>query len=346
LRFFSCRMLIKKTFIISGLLALCCLTSMCQIIVASDLTSTGDGNKVYDLLGVERPSKTPRIFRRLSWRMHAKILPLLHWGDQAQPRDVDVNLRVLWSKAISSLDKNSLANEDRETWTYWLLPPKSRWLLRIIPTRLFPRWLHANIELRTVYLNQLIEEEISNTPPGKKIRLIALGGGYDARSLRLLNAADRRIHTAWELDQAGVIKSKGIMLDRICKDQKRVLSLPQLRIVDLTNLRDVENTVEEITRYDDDDQNEWHSILISEAVLMYLPNGVPSRVLSIFARVLGGKNPSSVSFCFVERFEGVADNDKTSLASFLANAGWNALVKWQPKPGRTNHMGKATTKVL
>ena len=300
---------------------------------------------VYDLLGVERPSNAPRIFRRLSWRLHQKILPLLHWGDASQAKDVDVNLRVLWAKAISSLDSNSLAYEEHEKWTYLLLPPRSRWLLRrIIPVRLFPRWLHANIELRTVYLDRLIQEEIESVSSAQtKIRVIVLGGGYDARCLRLLNAPTnssrrRRIDVAWELDQASVVQSKHIMLDRIQRQLKKSIRKPHGRAVDLADGGQLERTLGEIMSHDDG-SDDWFTILVSEAVLMYLPSGTPSRVLSTCEGFLRRKRNRS-SFVFAERFEGVNANDQTALRRFLAKAGWK-LKTWQPKPGRTNHMGKA-----
>ena len=40
--------------------------------------------------------------RRLVWKCHGKILPLLHLFDKDSTSEAYVNLRVLWNKAISS----------------------------------------------------------------------------------------------------------------------------------------------------------------------------------------------------------------------------------------------------
>ncbi|KAL3936903.1 MAG: hypothetical protein SGBAC_007872 [Bacillariaceae sp.] len=143
-------------------------------------------------------------FKRVVWKWHGRLIPLLHWQDWVEtrflsrrskassapppPKELFVNLRVLWNKAISSLDPTSPVYEgkvatseadvdrNRDTvltatsstlsksanfwWSYRLLPPTTRWMLSIIPSSLFPRWFHANIELRTAYLNRAIDQMI------------------------------------------------------------------------------------------------------------------------------------------------------------------------------------------
>lgn len=290
-------------------------------------------NDIFTVLNVAPQTKWPKLLRRISWRTHGKILPLLHWKDEARAQDVDVNLRVLWNKVITSLDKNSPAYEP-EQWTFDMLP-WSRWILRLVPIRFFPRWLHANIELRTVYLNMAVDREIDQVlPAGTKIRIVTVGGGYDSRPTRLL--AWNRIQQAWELDLPHVTASKRTMLERLFQRRNIPINAPQLAGVDLNDLDLVQTTLEDIAK--EDKRNEWHTILVSEAVLMYLDEGVPSKVLTMCRSVFGRKG--TVSLCFADRLEGVPQEDEDVGRQFLSQAGWK-LVDWLPKPGRACHMGIA-----
>jgi hypothetical protein len=301
---------------------------------------TSTGNDIFTVLNVAPQTKGLALLRRISWRTHGKLLPLLHWRDKARAQDVDVNLRVLWNKVITSLDKNSPAYEP-ERWTFDMLP-WSRWILRMIPIRLFPRWLHANIELRTVYLNMAVDREIDQVrvPAGRKIRIVTVGGGYDSRPTRLL--ASNRVQQAWELDIPHVAASKRTMLERLFERRKLPIHAPQLLGVDLNDLDLVQTTLENIAK--DDKKNEWHTIVVSEAVLMYLDEGVTSKVLTMCRSVFGRKGIAS--FCFADRLEGVPQYDdlpqeeEAAGREFLAQAGWK-LVDWIPKPGRACHMGIA-----
>jgi hypothetical protein len=293
---------------------------------------TSANNDIFAVLNVAPPTKGLTLLRRISWRTHSSLLPLLHWKDKARAQDVDVNLRVLWNKVITSLDKNSPAYEP-ERWTFHMLP-WSRWILRMIPIRLFPRWLHANIELRTVYLNKAVDREIDQVPVGTKIRIVTVGGGYDSRPSRLL--ASNRIQQACELDLPNVVASKRIMLERLFQRRKIPTDAVQLSGVDLNDLDLVQTTLENIVK--DDKRNEWHTIVVSEAVLMYLDEGVPSKILTVCRSVFGRKGP--VSFCFADRLEGVPQEDEDAGRQFLSQAGCK-LVDWLPKLGRACYMGMA-----
>ena len=167
--------------------------SSTTITLCSSISDPNDHDEIYDILNVQPPS--PCLFpglKRLSWKLHSRLLPLLHFGQGEDcPPDVFVNLRVLWNKALSSLDTRSSANEKTFGYpTFHQLPVLSRWiLLKLIPVRLYPRWMHANIELRTVFLNKAVDKEISEVL-GKGqvagIELVILGGGYDTRGTRML----------------------------------------------------------------------------------------------------------------------------------------------------------------
>ena len=302
---------------------------------------TSAENDIFTVLNVAPQTKGLTLLRRISWRTHSKLLPLLHWKDKARAQDVDVNLRVLWNKVITSLDKNSPAYEP-ERWTFDMLP-WSRWILRMIPIRLFPRWLHANIELRTVYLNMAVDREIDQVrvPAVRKIRIVTVGGGYDSRPTRLL--ALNRVQQAWELDLPNVAASKRTMLERLFQRRNIPINAPQLSGVDLNDLDLVQTTLENIAK--DDKQNEWHTIVVSEAVLMYLNEGVPRKILTMCRSAFGRKG--TASFCFADRLEGVPQYDgvlqeeEAAGREFLAQAGGWKLVDWLSKPGRACHMGIA-----
>ena len=121
--------------------------------------------EVYDILNVRPPSKklqNSKIFsrfKRFIWKMHGRLIPFLHFGSNS-PSETCVNLRVLWCKALSSVDPKSPVYERPHFWTYNFLPKYSRWILWITPSCLFPRWFHANIELRTAFLKRAIDKVI------------------------------------------------------------------------------------------------------------------------------------------------------------------------------------------
>ena len=152
---------------------------------------------IYHELGVKPPHNSTKVVEpgfgiklplaRWSWMLHGRFLPLLHFFERGRPDDVFVNLRVLWCKLLISLDSTSLAYEGRNVVpptrrstgnhknknvcasgaddnqlyaTYRMLPPYSiKWALRYLGLwRIFPRWMHANIELRIVYLQTALEK--------------------------------------------------------------------------------------------------------------------------------------------------------------------------------------------
>jgi O-methyltransferase involved in polyketide biosynthesis len=113
--------------------------------------------------------------------------------------------------------------------------------------------------------------------------------------------ASNRIQQAWELDIPNVAASKRIMLERLFQRRNIPMNAPQLSGVDLNDLDLVQTTLGNIAK--DDKRNEWHTIVVSEAVLMYLDEGVPSKVIKACRSVFGRKG--TASFCFADRLEGV-----------------------------------------
>lgn len=282
--------------------------------------------------------------RRWSWRIHGKILPLLHWWERTA--DVHVNLRVLWNKALPSVDAQSFAYEHPYFWTYNMLPYSSRWILNL-PNWVFPRWMHAVIELRTVYLNQAIEREIQYAQAATtsaKIRLVVLGGGYDTRSIRLLT--NHKIQEAWELDLPKVTEAKSRLMKRLCRRIPRnaaadfadsIHFLP----VNLNDLDQVESTLLQII---ENGTESCYTIVISEAICMYLDPNIPDELLKRCGELFGSSSASlGVSFCFADQFEAIRNQtDEGAGRQWLERIGGWDLIDWLPnKPGSTRHTGVA-----
>ena len=309
-------------------------------------------NDIYDILHVQKPDGSPfPIWKRLSWKWHSRLLPLLHFGQgEACPPDVFVNLRVLWNKALTSLDPNSTANEAADHYpTFHMLPRISRWFLfrSIIPLWMYPRWMHANIELRTVYLNQAMEKEIQQilqTGEASSLEIVVFGAGYDTRSIRTLWRYPQ-VTRSWELDLESVIRSKQKLVQRL------FLQLPQLSWisdslrflgVDLNDLEQVELALENIAQ--ERGTMGVHTIVVTEAVLMYLENDKPAKILQLCKEKLG----PNVSWLLVDRLKEIPDatsdddddmsSSRQAATTYLASLGWQ-VVDWMIKPGATRHMG-------
>lgn len=288
-------------------------------------SSIPTGNELAEMMGLKPFARAPTKVWKFAWRLHGNLLPILHWRDNAQPQDAHQSLKVIWNKAIAGLDSKSPAFDNQ--WTYDLLPGCSRWLLKLIPTRIFPRLHHATIEIRTVYLNKAIEKELCSLSPKTKVRLVALGSGYDTRYTRLL--ADEIVDEAWELDMHHVIEAKQKMLHRIQQRRGRV-TLPHFRAVDFNDVKSFEATLNLIAGKDSSD---WHTVFVSEGVLIYLDEGVPLRILETCRRII----PAS-SFCFADLICEVQAGNRSQAEEILRDTGWT-LTDWLPKPGLARHMG-------
>ena len=301
-----------------------------------------DPVEVAEIVGVKPCMMAHKNIWKFAWRFHGKILPILHWEkfDKAKPKDSSYSLKVLWCKAIASMDRSSLAYDSR--WTYDTLPSLSRWTLRVIPKRLFPRLHHANIELRTVYLDKMIQQEIERVPPNTTIQLVSLGSGYDIRCSRIMSQCNTNTSKeieAYELDLENVIESKKLILDRV-KRRRPDSVHPTLIGIDLNEEEKVRETLADIVSKREDN-NQTYTIFISEGVMIYLDKGVPSRLLRQFrdAVVLDSSNSNNMaSFCFADRLDNVPGGDINAAEKELSQTGWK-VVDWCPKPGLARHMG-------
>eukprot|EP00578_Thalassiosira_sp_NH16_P016294 CAMPEP_0181127684 /NCGR_PEP_ID=MMETSP1071-20121207/28332_1 /TAXON_ID=35127 /ORGANISM="Thalassiosira sp., Strain NH16" /LENGTH=497 /DNA_ID=CAMNT_0023213445 /DNA_START=122 /DNA_END=1615 /DNA_ORIENTATION=- len=134
--------------------------------------------------------------------LHRFMMRILHRFDKCQPKDSKLALACLWWKALAGNDPTSSVY-DYEL-SYDLLPTITRWFVCRRLCRLYPRLHHANVEIRTAYLDKSVSSVINTimrdyttnanittpvTTPKKKIRLIVMGGGYDTRSMKLLETS-------------------------------------------------------------------------------------------------------------------------------------------------------------
>eukprot|EP00980_Cylindrotheca_fusiformis_P013308 scaffold3388_cov85-Cylindrotheca_fusiformis.AAC.2 len=173
---------------------------------------------------------------------------------------------------------------------YCVLPRFSRWILRIIPSSWFPRWFHANIELRIAYLNQAIAKEIERIRFSHHPRF--LGAGYDTRSIRLLYQEDEEGHKTdqvWEFDLPAIMNAKKSKLNRLYCFETEEVAARKIEFVGI-DLKDpllfqstlmemlLAKNIKGINDDDDDDgSSSWTTIVVSEALFLYLQSGVPAH---------------------------------------------------------------------
>jgi len=285
-------------------------------------------------VGVKPPSSAPRFLKRLAWRLEKRFLQLMSWLDPCSPPDSKLSLRVLWWKAVAANDVSSPVYE-QDSLTYDMLPSGFRWLVSQPLCQVYPRWTHVIIEIRTAYLDQVISRIRNTTDPSTKLRLVALGGGYDVRSIRLVLRGV--IDEAVELDLTQVIEAKQKILQRLCRRRpNQDIVLPTFYAIDLTQVDKVEETLMGILTNKTDSQR-WNSIFLFEGVLMYLPEGVSSELFQAIRKALDVTQEQG-SIIFADALENIPNDDIDSAQQELARHGWK-VVEWQPKGGRTRHMG-------
>mmetsp|Transcript_22160 Transcript_22160/g.49480 ORF Transcript_22160/g.49480 Transcript_22160/m.49480 type:complete len:357 (-) Transcript_22160:251-1321(-) len=332
--------------------ALLCFTLSPVLAVASS-SSSSSGNTSHDVtrdaalaVGVEPPSSRngPKWIRRAAWTLEKRLVQIMTWFDPCSPPDSKLSLRVLWWKAIAATDQSSPVFE-KDGVTYDMLPTGFRWLVRY---PFHPRWVHSIIEIRTAYLDQAIARIRSETKSSTKIRLISMGGGYDARSIRL--QLQGIIDEAVELDLPKVIEAKRRLLGRLCKRRPDLnTSLPDFYPVDLTDIDTVRKTLVDVLSGNGDGnrryQPQWYNIFLFEGVLMYLPEGDPCKLLQACRQALNDAKGAKGCVVFADALENIPNDDLRTARMELPKYGWR-VVEWLPKGGRTRHMGRADMKYL
>lgn len=288
-------------------------------------STIGAPNDVAAAVGVAGLTSAPKWCWALAWRSHGRLLPLLHLLDACRPPESSQSLKVLWNKALANSNPRSAAFD--QYWTLDLLPSPGRWFLRCLPSWLWPRWHHANIEIRTAYLQQALEQCLAQDD---SVRLVCVGAGYDARATRLLATHDKVVE-AWELDLANVIAAKQAMLQRLQRRRRRggEIALPQFCAIDLNDAASFADCLTCIVNRDPS----LHTIFLFEGVLIYVDD--PMKVLTICADAV-----PQADLVFADRLADVDGGNRSQAVAALERAGW-ILQEWLPKPGLARHMGIA-----
>ena len=132
------------------------------------------------------------------------------------------------------------------------------------------------------------------------------------------------------------MQKKRFLPDCIKRRPDENIPLPTFYDIDLTQIDEVETTLVNILQNKTDSQ-EWYYIFLFEGVLMYLPEGVPCRLLQACRRALDETRQQG-SIVFSDELENIPNDDIQTARREVAKYGWN-VVEWQPKGGRTRHMG-------
>jgi hypothetical protein len=263
--------------------------------------------------------------------------------DRYKPPNSSLNVYCMWWKALSGNDKHSPVYDNE--LSYDLLPRISRQVIKWFPT-FFPRLHHANVEIRTAFLDQAITncviEEKNKSKDMILFRLITFGAGYDIRSIKLKERG--LIDEAMELDLPNVIDAKERLLSPNRFQRRRPSTtlnhLPKkFYRVDLNNITLVETILDEILSVQSNNGIRYHTVFVFEAVLIYLNDGIPHALLQVCSNALH-KNKADGSLCFADRLENVPGGNYTLAVNELTSTGWS-LVQWLPKPGLARHMGRA-----
>jgi Leucine carboxyl methyltransferase len=295
-------------------------------------------------VGVQPPEAQASV-RKWKWAymLQKYATPVLHLLDRQKPPNSSLNVYCMWWKALSGINVNSPVYDNG--LSYDLLPRGTRRIIKWFYT-FFPRLHHANVEIRTAFLDQaiircVVGEKMKNS--NVRIRLITLGAGYDVRSIKLKERGI--IDESIELDLPAVVDAK----QRLLSSQRFQNRRPQTKQhmpkqyyrVDLNNITHVQIILNEILLQQEQvlSGEIWHNIFVLEAVLIYLNEGIPHSLLRICHQALVNHSGTG-SLCFADRLENVPGGDYNSSVREMTSTGWN-LVEWLPKPGLARHMGRA-----
>ncbi len=195
----------------------------------------------------------------------------------------------------------------------------------------FPRLHHANVELRTAYLDRAIKQVVANeVEKGKKIRLISFGAGYDLRSVKFLEKSV--VDVAYELDLKQVVEAKEKLFVRLLKRRPWLVKIPMPKLIptDLNDIVQVRQQLKEIVTKSD--IHDYHTIFVFEGVMIYLDESIPSKLLKTTSSVLKDSGADFASLCFADRLENIPGGDLDAGIEELGSNGWE-VIDWCPKPG-------------
>ena len=106
-------------------------------------------------LGIRPPARKylPRcvvMFLGRGFRWYHQVFIHFLFGENIIPNS-SLSLSCLWWKAMSGNDRQSILY-DSQGLAYNMLPSISRFIISPVFLPLYPRWLHANVEIRTAFL--------------------------------------------------------------------------------------------------------------------------------------------------------------------------------------------------
>lgn len=317
-------------------------------------------------LNIAQPWNAPRSIWSLAWSLQRAAIPLLHYFDKCAAKDTNLNLAVLWWKAISGNRFGSSTFDG--FFAYDLLPHITRIIVGFPFCWMYPNLHHQNVALRTAFLDSSLLQALrlqQNNPQNSTVastsadidqtpRVITLGAGFDTRSLRFQNTGNmnqnsekKAVADFYELDLPAVVTQKTNVFKRFL--QRRPHSkLPRLYGADLNDIEEVERQLTKIFSENEPINGistKRPTVFIVEAVLMYLKE---ENVMPLLRMCMSkaAKHSSSVQLCFADRLPGMPYNDtnleieEKAAVDLLRTVGLD-LKKWQPKPGRARHMGIA-----
>lgn len=296
-------------------------------------------------VSVKPPSQVPPFYSKCCSKAFRVAVQLAHvldsylTKDQTPPNSF-LSLSCMWWKAIAANDAKSPVHDNGLAYDF--LPSYSRWMVAPCFCKIYPRLLHANIEIRTAFLDRAVTR-IANMDTStklsseKKFRLITLGGGYDTRSMKLLERGV--IQEAVELDLPAVVQAKQRLLTsprfqlRRSRRQQGAIAVPTCYQVDLNQVSQVRGVLQELLAQQDDDSTV--TIFLFEAVFLYLDPGIPTALLKLCSEI----SPKDSWLCLVDQLEGFAGDDRNQemAQQVLAKSNWE-LEEYSPKPGATRHM--------
>ena len=308
-------------------------------------------SEVSKRLGVRPPIEASKQTWQRAWKTHKRALPILHAFDKCKPTNSALNLACIWWKAMSGNDRSSPAYDSGLSFD--LLPSKSRFIVNKLFRRFYPRLHHANVELRTAYLDKAVKDAVSSAQSRSNekpfVRLISMGAGYDVRSIKL--CANGVVDAAYELDLPEVIEAKQRLFERAKRRRNDLTDrlLPKQYGIDLSEVENVRSILRDILNSDvlfidnGSAPNSVHTVILFEAVMIYLDENVPTDLLKMCADTLREhercNSSCTSSLVFADRLENIPGGDIVTGRDVLENLGWN-IVEWLPKPGLARHMGR------
>lgn len=305
--------------------------------LSSRISKNGTFNELSSKYNIQEPWNAPKFVWTWAWKLHTIMLPILHYFDKCFPQDTFVNLSVLWWKSISGSNRHGPLYDYGIAYDF--LPPFMRIIVSYPLCLLYPKLHHQNVALRTLYLDEVIEEQLNNnisdlqssssglllTPStttassaaslsSPKTHVLTLGAGFDTRSLRL--ALQHHNHTTWhEFDLSRVIQQKQSVLNRYLQRRQRFYNkiikrescltedlIPKLYSIDMNNISAVVESLHTALSSISVQKGD-KVIFITEASLLYLNQSVVAPLLASCMKTAGiYVDPRNIKYCFADRF--------------------------------------------